>query len=315
MTGRKSDVRDARRLADLHAHGLIRGSFVPPPEIDGLRALTRTRKQLVQEITRHTQRIQKILDVANIKITGLITDVLGVSGRAMVKALIAGESDLQKLAALAHPRLTASRAKLVEALDGTLTDDDRWLLGMHLRQVEGLEQEIAALDERIGKVVEPFRELVDRIEQMPGMSDVSTPALLAEIGIDMSKFPRHGHLISWARICPRNDESAGKIQSRRTLKGSRWIKALMTQAAWAASRKKDSYYRAQFLRLCRTTDKKRAIVAVAASMLTAIYYMIRDRTPYRDLGFQHFDTCDRTKAARRLVSRLKTLGYGVQLTG
>jgi len=314
LPGGKSDVKDARRMVELHAHGLIRGSFVPPADIDGLRELTRTRKQFVREISRHTQRIQKILDIANIKITGVITDVLGVSGRAMIKALIAGETDPHKLVSLAHPRLAASRAKLLEALDGRLTDNQRSLLGMHLRQVESLEKDIAQLDGEIGKAVEPFRQVVDRLKQIPGMSDVSVPAVLGEIGVDMSKFPTDGHLVSWARLCPRNDGSAGKIHSTRILKGAAWIKTLMTQAAWAASRKKDSYFRAQFLRLSRTTEKKKAIVAVAASMLTVIYHMIRDGTSYRDLGFNHFDTYDRAKSTKRLVTRLEKLGYNVQLT-
>lgn len=314
LPGRKSDVKDANWMADLHAHGLIRGSFVLPAEMDALRELTRTRKQLVREISRHTQRIQKILDISNVKITGLISDILGVSGRAIIKGLIAGETDPEKLADLVHARLRASRTRLVESLQGRPTDQQRRLLGMHLHLIEAIEASIDQLDGDIAKAVEPFRELVDRLKRIPGMSDVSVPALLGEIGVDMSKFPTHSHLVSWARLSPRNDESAGKVQSRRILKGAAWIKTLMSQAAWAASRKKDSYLRAQFLRLSHTADKKKAVIAVAASILTIAYHMIREGTPYRDLGVDYFDSHDRPRAARRLVARLKRLGYNVQVT-
>jgi len=316
LAGRKSDRRDANWMVDLHAHGLIRGSFVPPAHIDALRELTRTRKQLVREITRHTQRIQKILDIANVKITGLITDTLGVSGRAIVKALIAGQTDPERLADLAHPRLRVSRVRLLEAVQGRPTDQQRRLLGMHLSLIESIEGSISQLDLDIAKAVEPFRELVERLGLMPGMSQISVPALLGEIGVDMSKFPRDANLISWAHLCPRHDESAGKVLSRRTLKGAAWIKTLMTQAAWAASRKKDSYLRAQYLRLCRTTgDRKKAIVAVASTMLKIAYHMIRDGTPYTDLGINYFDDHDRARAVRHHLARLRRLGYEVRLGG
>jgi len=316
LPGRKSDVKDARRIVDFHAHGLIQGSFVPPAEIDAVRELTRTRKQFVREINRHIQRIQKILDVANVKITGLITDTLGVSGRAILKALIAGQTDPERLAALAHPRLRASRVQLVEALQGQPTEQQRSLLGMHLQLIETLETSIAQLDDRIAQAVEPFRELVARLGLVPGLSDeVSIPALLGEIGVDMTKFPTPGNLISWACLCSRNDESAGKVRSRRTLKGAVWIKTLMIQVAWTAVRTKNSYFRAQSYRLCRTTgDRRKAIVAVAASILTVVYHMIREGTPYTDLGVNYFDERNRAGAARRLVARLQTLGYNVQVT-
>jgi transposase len=316
LPGRKSDVKDARRIVDFHAHGLIQGSFVPPAEIDALRELTRTRKQFVREVNRHTQRIQKILDVANVKITGLITDTLGVSGRAILKALIAGQTDPERLAALALPRLRARRAQLVEALQGQPTEQQRSLLGMHLQLIETLETSIARLDDQSAKAVEPFRELVARLGHVPGLSDkVSIPALLGEIGVDMTKFPTHRNLISWACLCSRNDESAGKVRSRRTLKGAVWVKTLMIQVAWTAVRTKNSYFRAQFYRLCRTTgDRRKAIVAVAASILTVVYHMIREGTPYTDLGVNYFDERNRAGAARRLVARLQNLGYNVQVT-
>jgi len=314
LPGRKSDVNDATWMADLLAHGLIRGSFVPPPEIGALRELTRTRKQFVREVVRHTQRIQKILDIAGLKITGLITDVLGVSGRAIVKALIAGESKPERLADLAHPRLQVKRERLVEALYGRLTVQQRHLLGMHLGLVEALEASIAQLDHEIEKAVDPFRALVDRLTKVPGLSDTNVPALLGEIGVDMTPFKTHRHLLSWTRVCPRLDESAGKVHSTRTQKGAAWIKTLMVQAAWAAIRNKNSYLHAQFLRLRARRGGKKAIVAVAASILTAVYYMIRDGSPYRDLGVDHFNGRDRSRTARRFVTRLQQLGYNVQIT-
>jgi len=314
MPGHKSDVNDATWMADLLAHGLIRGSFVPPAAIGALRELTRTRKQFVREVNRHTQRIQKILDIGNLKITGMITDVLGVSGRAMVKALIAGQTDPEKLADLAHPRLQAKRERLVEALRGRLTVQQRRLLGMHLNLIETIEASIAQLDQDIEKAVDPFRPIVERAKQVPGLSDINVPAMLGEIGVDMTRFKTHRHLISWARLCPRLDESAGTVHSTRTLKGANWIKTLMIQAAWAAIRNKDSYLHAQYLRLRARRGSKKAIVAVAASILTAVYYIIRDGTPYMDLGFRYFDQRDRSRAARRLVGRLQQLGYNVQIT-
>jgi transposase len=297
LPGRKSDVNDATWMADLLAHGLIRGSFVPPAEISALRELTRTRKQFVREVARHTQRIQKILDVGNLKITGLITDVLGTSGRAIVKALIAGEADPERLADLAHPRLRVKRERLVEALHGRLTVQQRRLLSMHLNLIETIEASIAQLDEEIERAVTPFRGIIERLKAVPGLSKVSVPAILGEIGVDMSRFKTHRHLVSWARLCPRLDESAGKVHSTRTLKGAAWTKTLLTQAAWAAAKTKDSYLHAQFLRLRARRGAKKAIVAVAASILTAVYYVIRDGTPYRDLGGQYFQQRDRSKVA------------------
>ena len=314
LPGRKSDVNDATWMADLLAHGLIRGSFVPPPEIAALRELTRTRKQFVREVARHTQRIQKILDTAGLKITGLITDILGVSGRAIVKALIHGETNPERLADLAHPRLQVKRDRLVEALYGRVTVQQQRLLGMHLGLVEALDDSIAQLDQEIEKAVDPFREIVDRLKKMPGLSDITVPAILGEIGVDMSRFKTHRHLVSWARLCPRLDESAGKVHSTRTQKGAVWIKTVIIQAAWAGVRKKDSYFHAQFLRLRARRGSKKAIVAVAASILTAVYYVIRDGRPYTDLGTDHFNRRDRSRTARRFVARLQRLGYNVQIT-
>jgi len=314
LPGRKSDVNDATWMADLLAHGLIRGSFVPPAPIMALRELTRTRKQLSREIARHTQRIQRILDVAGLKITGPITDLLGTSGRAILRGLIRGETDPEKLADLVDPRLRAKRATLVEALRGKLTPHQRGLLRIHLRLIETVEVSIAELDLAIGKAVEPFRELLGRLKQVPGFGAVNAPALLGEIGVDMAPFKTHRHLLSWTRLCPRLDQSAGQTHSNRTLKGAQWVKPLLIGAAWSAIKVKDSYPRALFLRVRARRGAKKAIVAVAASLLTSVYDMIRDNTTYKDLGAQHFNRHDRASAAHRLVARLGQLGYHAQIT-
>lgn len=314
LPGRKSDVNDATWMADLHAHGLISGSFVPPGPIMALRELTRTRKQLGREVARHLQRIQRIVDVAGLKITGPISDLLGTSGRAILKGLIDGETDPERLADLAHPRMQAKRGTLVEALRGTLTPHQRGLLRIHFHLIETIEASIAELDFQIEEAVRPFRELLTRLKDVPGFGAINAPALLGEIGVDMTPFKTHRHLISWTRLCPRLDESAGKTHSRRTLKGAEWVKPLLVGAAWAAVRVKDSYPRAQFLRLRARRGAKKAIVAVAASLLTTVYHMIREGTPYKDLGAHHFDRHDRSRTARRLVARLEQLGYNAQIT-
>jgi transposase len=315
VPGRKSDVQDAEWIADLLAHGLIRGSFVPPASIQEVRDLTRTRKQLVREIAQHTQRIQKTLDVANLKITGVVSDVLGVSGRAILRALIAGQSDPVQLAELARGTVKHKRPALVEALSGRVTAHHRRLLKLHLELIERLEAAVEEVDAQLGDTLAPFHEAVARLDAVPGIDTVAAQAIVGEIGLDMSRFSTHQHLISWACLCRRLDESAGKRRSTRTRKGAGWLKTVMVQAAWAAIRKKNSYYRAQFMRLRARRGPKKAVVAVAASMLTAIYYILRDNVDYRELGSQYFDRLDRSKATQRLVKRLKELGYAVHLDG
>jgi len=313
VPGRKSDVKDAAWIADLLAHGLIRGSFVPPAPIQEVRDLTRTRKQLVREIAQHTQRIQKTLDTANLKITGLVSNIIGVSGRAILRALIAGQTDPVQLVDLARGTLKNKRAALVDALTGQIRPHHLRLLKLHLDLIEQLERAVADIDTQLGEALAPFREAIARIDAVPGIDTVVAQAILGEIGLDMTRFPTHQHLIAWACLCRRLDESAGKRKSTRTRTGACWLKTVLVQAAWAAVRTKNSYYRAQFLRLRARRGPKKAIVAVAASMLTAIYYILRDSAEYRELGGQYFERLDRTKATQRLVKRLRDLGYRVQL--
>lgn len=313
VPGRKTDVNDATWIADLLAHGLIRGSFVPPEPIQELRDLTRTRKQLVAERTQHVQRIQKVLEDANVKLSSVVSDILGASGRAMVEAMVRGESDPGRLAELAHGRLRAPRAQLEEALHGRVREHHRFLLRLHLSQVDALEAAIGLLEGRVEELLAPFADLLERLQTIPGVREVASSVLLAEIGADMSHFPTAAHLVSWACLAPRQDESAGKRRSTRTKKGQ-WLKAVLIQAAWAAVReKKDTYLRAQFHRIRARRGSKKAIVAVAASILTAAYHIIRDGTEYHDLGPDYFHRRDQKQAAFRLVQRLQNLGYVVRL--
>jgi len=313
IPGRKSDVNDATWIADLLAHGLIRSSFVPPAPVQELRDLTRTRKQLVREIAQHTLRIQKTLETANLKLTGLLSNILGVSGRAILHALVAGESDPERLADLVHGRLKASRADLVAALHGRATAHHRFLLQLHLTQVDALEQAVHEVEERLGHALAPFRTALDRLITMPGVSETVARVVVAEIGFDMTRFPTAGHLVSWAGLCPRLEESAGKRLSTRTRRSNPWLKTTLVQAAWAATRTKDTYLRAQFLRLKSRRGPKKAILAVASSMLIAAYHMLKHDVDYRDLGANYFDRRDKTKLAHRLIHRLQQLGLTVDV--
>jgi transposase len=313
IPGRKSDKNDATWIADLLALGLIRSSFVPPAPIQELRDLTRTRKQLVREIARHTQRIQKTLEDANLKLTEVVSDILGASGRAILRALVAGETDPERLADLSHGRLKASRAQLVAALEGRGTAHHRFMINLHLAQIAGLETAVTNLEARIGEALAPFRAAVSLLITMPGLSDTAAAVIVAEIGDDMSKFPSAGHLVSWAGLCPRLDESAGKRRSTRTRPGAPWLKTTLVQAAWAAARKKNSYFHAQFLRLKSRRGPKKAILAVAASMLTDVYYMLRNGVEFHDLGDQYFVQHDKERLTKRLLQRLHDLGVDVEV--
>lgn len=313
VPGRKTDVNDAMWLADLLAHGLIRASFVPPSPIQELRVLTRTRAQLVRERVSHVQRIEKVLEDANIKISSVMTDLLGKSGRAMLEALIAGETDPSTLADLALGKLKSKREELVKAFHGRVTTHHRFLLRLHLGQIAALDVGITAIEREVSTQLEPFLAAVELIKTIPGIADTVAHVIIAEIGTDMTRFPDAPHLRSWAGMCPRNDESAGKRRSTRLRKGAPWLKTNLVQAAWAAVKVKGCYFRGLFLRIKARRGPKKAIIAVAAAMLTAIYHMLRNGVIYNDLGESHFATIDRDKATKRLVSRLESLGYSVDL--
>jgi transposase len=305
--------RAASGIADLLALGLIRNSFVPPASIQELRDLTRTRKQMLREGARHTQRIQKTLKDANVKLTEVISDVLGTSGRAILNALIVGESDPERLADLTSGRPKAPRAQLVEALHGRVTAHHRFMLKLHLTHIAALDTAVAEVEARIREALAPFRAAVSLLTTMPGLSATATAVILAEIGDNMAQFPSAGHLVSWAGLCPRLDESAGKRRSTRTRSGAPWLKTTLVQLAWAATRKKDSYFQAQFLRLKSRRGPKKAILAVAASMLTDVYYMLRDGVEFRDLGDQYLVQRDKQRLTKRRLQRLRDLGVDVEV--
>jgi len=314
LPGRKTDVNDATWLADLMAHGLIRASFVPDEPTQQMRDLLRTRKQFVRERSSHTQRLQKTLEDANIKLDSVITDIVGLSGRRMIEAMIAGQTDPETLASLAHRRILATAAELEAALRGRVTAHHRFMLQLHLDHLDAVNAAIARIDKEVDGHVEPFRVAIEMLITIPGVSSLAAEVMVSEIGIDMSRFKTEGHLISWAGLCPKNDESAGKRRSNRMKKGAPWLKTTLIQCAWAASRSKGSYLQAQYLRIRSRRGPKKAIGAVAASMLTAAYHMLKDGTLYQDLGASHFDNHDKGKQATRLVNRLQSLGFTVQIT-
>jgi len=312
VPGRKTDVKDSAWVAKLLAHGLIRSSFVPPTPIQETRDLTRTRKQLVRECGQHVQRIQKLLEDANIKATEVISDLRGTTGRAVLAALIAGETNPEHLADLCG-RLRARRSEIVESLRGRVTNHHRFLLKLHVTQIDALEDAVASIQLRLGELIGPFREAVHLLKTIPGVSDVAANAIVSEIGLDMTRFPSAGHLIAWAGMCPRSDESAGKQRSTRLREGSPWLKTVLVQCAWAATRKKGSYFQAQFHRIRARRGAKKAVVAVAASMLTAAYHMLLRSKPFEDLGADYFDRRDKNKQVGRLVRRLEALGLKVTI--
>jgi len=315
LPGRKSDQNDAMWLADLLAHGLIRASYVPPTPVQELRDLTRTRQQLVHTRTQHVLRLQKTLDDANIKIAGIVTNLLGRSGRAILEALIAGTTDPHALLAATTGRLRkVSSADLLDRLEGRVTAHHRFLLRLHLDQVDALEAAIAEIDRALETHLAPFRATVDALTAIPGIERVAACTLLAEVGTTVAAFPTAAHLRSWAGLCPRLDESAGRRRTTRVRPGGRWLKPILIQAAWAAMRCTRSYFRAQYYRLRARRGAKKAIAAVAASLLTVVYHLVRTPgTTFHDLGVTYFDQHDTRRTVHRLTRRLEALGYHVHV--
>jgi transposase len=283
VPGRKTDVKDAEWIAQLLQYGLLRSSFIPPPPIRELRDLTRGRAQLVRERAGVVNRIQKVLEDANIKLASVATDVLGVSGRAMLAALISGEDDPAGLAALARGSLRGKAPELTRALRGLVTDHHRFLLRTPLTQVEQLEGLIAEYGGRIGAVSVPFAEATTRLESIPGLGSRAAEVIVAEIGTDMGSFPTAGHLASWAGMCPGNDESAGKRRGGKTTKGSQWLRTILVQVAWSASHTKETVFAAAYRRWAKRMGKKKALVALGHKILVVIYKLLKDRIDYREL--------------------------------
>ena len=315
VPGRKTDVSDAAWIARLVEHGLVRPSFVPPPQIRRLRDLTRYRSALIGERTREKQRLEKVLEDAGIKLSVFICDVFGVSGRAMLQALIAGERDPQVLAEHARARMRRKIPVLVEALTGRFGEHHAFLCATMLAHIDTLDATIRAVTARIETEIRPLQALVDRLDTMPGVNQRVAQTIIAEIGADMTRFPTAANLASWAGMCPGNNESAGKHFSGRVRKGDSWLRAALGEAAAAAAGARDTYLQAQYRRLAGRRGKKRALVAVGHSMLVAIWHMISAGMDYQDLGSAHFTArVNPARQTRRLVGQLQQLGYQVQLS-
>jgi transposase len=315
VPGRKTDVKDSAWIAELLQHGLLRGSFVPPRPQRELRELTRQRMQLMRQKATVANRIQKILEDANLKLASVATDVLGKSGRDMLEAICAGQDDPEVLAELARGKLRPKVPTLRRALKGHVTEHHRFLLRLLLDQVDQLEGLLARLTARITAVLPaPMQEAIPRLLEVPGIGQRAAENILAEIGTNMEQFPTEGHLCSWVGVCPGNHESAGKRQSGRTTKGNQWLRATLVQVAWAASHTKETYVAAQYRRLAGRRGKKRALVAVAHTILVILYHLLRTPTAaYRDLGPAYLDRLQGQQLTKHLVRRLQKLGYQVTL--
>ncbi len=314
VPGRKTDVKDAEWIAELLQHGLLRGSFVPATPQREMRELTRQRRQLIQAKSSVANRIQKVLEDANIKLGSVATDVLGVSGRDMLAAIIAGQTDAETLAKLARGKLRVKIPQLCLALHGRVNEHHRFLLRLLLDQVTQMEELIGRLSDRITEVMPaPFVEAVQRLTTIPGIDERAAENILAEIGTDMDQFPTAGHLASWAGMCSGNHQSAGKRQSGRTTKGNQWLRVTLVQVAWAASHTKNTYLAAQYQRLAGRRGKKRALVALGHTILVIIYQILKKRTTYTELGADYFDRLDTERLTRILVRRLERMGHKVSL--
>lgn len=314
VPGRKTDVNDAQWLAQLLQAGLLSPSYVPERIQRELRDLTRHRTTLRQDQARVINRIQKILEDANIKLASVASDIMGVSGRNMIRAMARGAEDPRELANLARRQLRKKIPQLTEALHGTLTDHHRRMLGRLMKQIDFLDEQIADVTADIEAKLAEDEDLVERLDTIPGVDRETAQVLLAEIGKDMSRFPSSAHLCSWATLCPGNHESAGKRKKGTTRRGNRWLKGALTQSAWAAQRTKGTYVSVLFQRIKRRRGAKRAVIAVAHSLLVAAYHIIRDHQPYDDPGANYLDQLEPNRLTRSLVKRLEKLGHKVILT-
>lgn len=314
VPGRKTDVKDCQWIAQLLQHGLLRPSFVPDRPLRELRDLTRQRAQLIQEKSRVANRIQKTLEDGNIKLASVASDVLGVSGRKMIQAIIDGKLGAEQMADLAVQKLRKKIPELREALSGKVTTHHRFMLRQLMQHVKHLEQQIEAYDLQIEAVMSPLEHsAVTMLDEMPGIDVRAAQNIIAEIGTDMSRFPSAGHLASWAGMCPGNNASAGKRKSGKTREGNRWLKRTLMQCAWAGARTRGSYYQVQYRRLAGRRGKKRAAIAVAHSQLVTVYHMLREGTAYTELGANHFDKLAESRRTRHFVKALEHMGYRVTL--
>jgi len=313
VPGRKTDQKDSEWIADLLQHGLLRGSFVPPQPIRELRDLTRYRVSLVQEINRIANRIQKVLEDANIKLASVATDALGASGRAMLEAMLAGEEDAARLAEMAQGKLRNKIPELQLALEGRMTEHHRFLLRQLFEHLRFTESKRSEIEQEIDKRMRPFQDKVTRLCTIPGVDRVTAWGMLAEIGMNMNQFPSSEHLASWACLCPGSFESAGKRLSGKMRKGNVSLRRCLAQAAWAISMMKNNYLSALYRRIAARRGAKRAVMAVAHALLVIAYHMLKRKEDYRELGADHFDRIDVNRIRRSLVRRLERLGHKVTL--
>ena len=312
VPGRKTDVKDCEWIADLLEHGLLRASFIPPPPIRELRDLTRYRRALIAQRATEANRVQKLLETANIKLGSVAADVLGKSGRLMLKALIAGERDGARLAELAKGPLRKKREALAPALTGRFTAHHAFLLGQLLAHMDELEAHIAQFDAQIEETLRPFAQVpLELLQTIPGVGQRTAEVILAEIGVDMRRFPTAAHLASWAGMCPGNNESAGKRKSGKTRKGDRYLRTALIEAAWAASHSRNTYLASLYARIARRRGAKKAAVAVGHSILVAVWHILRKGVPYADLGPSHFDRLNTERLTRHYLRRLEDLGLQV----
>jgi transposase len=311
VPGRKTDVRDCEWIADLLSHGLLKGGFIPPEPIRDLRDLTRYRKSLTDERVREMNRLQKLLESANIKLSSVATDVMGLSGKAMLEALISGSTDPVVLADLARGKLRKKLPLLREALQGRFRLHHRFLLGQILSHLDFLDEAIEELSKEVENRIVPFSKEVELLDTIPGVDRKVAEALVAEIGIDMSRFPTHRHLASWAGVCPGNNESAGKRKSGKRRKGDRWLFRVLIEASWSITRSKGTYLYALYHRLVPRRGKKKATVAVAHAILVIAYHVLKNQVPYDELGPDYFDKLNVTQIKRHHIRRLEGLGFKV----
>ena len=313
VPGRKTDIKDAAWLAELLRHGLLRGSFIPSKPQRELREVTRYRSTLVQEHARTLHRLQAVLEDANLKLASVVSDISGVSARAMLETILAGERDVETLAAWARGRLRTKRDQLKEALEGRVTAHHSFLLTEHLSMLEYLDEAIARVSDEIDQRLTADQEAITLLDTIPGVGQRAAEILIAEIGTDMRRFPSAKHLASWAGRCPGNHESGGKRLSGKTRKGSRWLRQILVEIAQVASKTKNTYLTAQYRRIAARRGKKRALIAVGHTILTIVYTMLTRKQPYQDLGAAYFDQREQHRVERRLVQRLERLGYEVAL--
>jgi transposase len=313
VPGRKTDVKDAEWIAELLRHGLLRGSFIPAKPQRQLRELTRHRTTLVQDRARVINRVQAVLEDANIKLASVVTDIRGVSARAMLEALITGQRDVTALADLARGRLRPKRAELEEALQGYFTSHHSFLLTEYFSQMDDLDDAIERVSAVIAQRLAAEQEAIALLDTIPGISQRTAEILLAEIGTDMTRFPSAKHLASWAGMCPGHDDSGGKRLSGKTRKGSRWLRQVLVEAAHVAAKTKQTYLAAQYKRIAARRGKKRVLIALGHTILVIVYSLLTRKQPYQDLGAAYFDSLEQQRVERRLVRRLERLGYRVSL--